>query len=99
MRRVLYMVASAQPGGAERATMLMLKAHDRSRYEPGVLFFDDGPLVEDARALGLRVETLTRRVRLSRPLSVRAAVAASRQLIASAGYDLVHTCMAYAHLI
>ena len=50
--RVLYVMPNAVPGGAERATMLMIASHDRDRYEPGVLFFSQGPLVGDARMPG-----------------------------------------------
>ena len=97
--RVLYVMPNAVPGGAERATMLMLASHDRDRYEPGVLFFSDGPLVGDARSLGLDVHVLPRKVRLSRPWSVRTAIAEGCRIVSDGGFSLVHSCMAYAHLI
>lgn len=99
MRRVLYVSANAVPGGAERATMLMVASHDRRRYEPGVLFFGQGPLVDEARALGARAHVLGSPMRLRNPLSVRAAIAETARLIRTEAYAVVHSCMSYAHLV
>ena len=99
MSRVLYLMPNAVPGGAERATMVMLGAHDRRRYEPGVLFFSDGPLVADASALGLRTHVLSRPMRLRNPLAVGAAVLEVARLVRRHGYALLHSCMSYAHLV
>ena len=93
--RVLYVMPNAVPGGAERATMLMLASHDRDRYEPGVLFFGDGPLVDGARSPGLGVHVLSRKMRLSRPWSVRTAVEEGCRIVSDGGLSLVHSCMAY----
>ena len=98
-QRVLYMMANAVPGGAERATMLMIASHDRTRYEPAALFFSQGPLVDDARRLGVEVHVLNSPMRLRHPLSIARTIAESRRLIASGGFSLIHSCMAYAHLI
>jgi glycosyltransferase involved in cell wall biosynthesis len=92
-------MANAVPGGAERATMLMLASHRRDRYEPGVLFFSDGPLVDRARELGVTVHVLTRPIRLRNPLRVAGAIAETATIIRRHGYDLVHSCMSYPHLI
>ena len=90
---------NAVPGGAERATMLMLGAHDRQRYEPGVLFFSEGPLVDAARRLGVDVRVLDKPLHLRHPWSIQRTVAAAASLVGSGEYHLVHSCMAYAHLI
>jgi glycosyltransferase involved in cell wall biosynthesis len=97
-RRVLYLMPNATPGGAERATMLMLSSHDRARYEPAVLFFTDGPLVDDARRLGIEVHVLRHPVHLRQPASVVRTLAQGRRLVAEGGFALVHSCMAYAQL-
>lgn len=99
MRRVLYVMPNAVPGGAERVTMLMLAHHDLQRYEPGVLFFNDGPLVGEARALRIRTHVLGRPLRLRDPFSVGAAIAESSRLIRDEQYALLHSCMSYGHLI
>ena len=98
-RRVLYVMANAVPGGAERATMLMLASHDRSRYEPSVLFFSQGPLVDDARRLGVDVHVLAKPVRLRDPWSIQRTVRDGGRLVSAGGVSIVHSCMAYAHLI
>jgi glycosyltransferase involved in cell wall biosynthesis len=99
MHRVLYLMANAVPGGAERATMLMLGSHRRERYEPGVLFFSNGPLVEEARQLGIRVHVLQRPMRLRNPLSVAIAISETASIIREHRYSLVHSCMSYPHLV
>ena len=99
MRRVLYLMPNAVPGGAERATMLMLAHHDRARYEPGVLFFSKGPLVDEASCLGVGTHVLSRRMRLRDPISIGAAIAECSRLIRDSEYAIVHSCMSYAHLI
>jgi glycosyltransferase involved in cell wall biosynthesis len=97
--RVLYVLASATPGGAERATMSMIAAHDRVRYLPAVLFFEDGPLVEDVRKLGVDATVLGARVRLRNPRSLLTAVLETRRVIATSCAALVHACMSYSQLI
>jgi glycosyltransferase involved in cell wall biosynthesis len=79
--------------------MLMLAHHDPRRYEPGVLFFSDGPLIEAARSMGARVHVLDRPVRLRNPLSLRAAIAKCAAVVRRDGYSLLHSCMSYPHLV
>lgn len=98
-RKVLYLVANPIPGGAERATMMMLTSHRRDRYAPGVLFFSDGPLVDEARRLGIAVHVLRRPMRLRNPLSVAAAISQTARIIHEHEYVLLHSCMSYAHLV
>ena len=99
MRRVLYLMPNAVAGGAERATLLMLASHDRRRYEPGVVFFTPGPLVEQAAALGVRTHVLGRAMRLRNPLSVAAAIAEIARTTRRDGYAVIHSCMSYAQLV
>ena len=87
-KRVLYVMPNAVAGGAERATMLMLASHDRRRYDPAVLFFADGPLVDDARKLGITVHVLGHAVRLRHPASVARTLSDGRRLVGAHGYSL-----------
>jgi glycosyltransferase involved in cell wall biosynthesis len=98
-RRVLYLMPNAHAGGAERGTMTMVASHDRARYEPSVLFFNDGPLVDEAKGLGVGVHVLPRPFRLRNPASIAATVRTVRTLLADEGFALVHSCMSYAHLV
>lgn len=99
MPKVLYLLPSATPGGAERATMRMVAAHRASRFKAAVLFFADGPLVEEARALDVPVSILASPPRLSRPWSMMSAVSTCARVIRAGEYSIVHSCMSYAHLV
>lgn len=99
MSSVLYLLPSATPGGAERATMRMVSAHRQSRFAAGVLFFSDGPLVAEARALNASVSVLASPPRLSRPWSVASAIRECARLIRAERYDIVHSCMSYCHFV
>ena len=79
--------------------MLMLASHDRSRYEPSVLFFSHGPLVDDARRLGIDVHVLAKPMRLRNPWSLQRTVSEGCRLVTAGAVSIVHSCMAYAHLI
>jgi glycosyltransferase involved in cell wall biosynthesis len=97
--RILYLSANAIPGGAERATIMMARAHDRARFEPSILFFNDGPLVREASAAGIAVRRLATPLRLRSPLAVGRAIREVAHVIRQQGVDIVHSCMSYAHLI
>lgn len=99
MTRILYLLPSAHPGGAERATMRMLAAHRHSRYERGVAFFSDGPLVAEARAMGIDTHLLTKPPRLRHPWSLHGAAAEVADLIRRGSYAIVHSCMSYTHVV
>jgi hypothetical protein len=59
---VLFVHSSSGHYGADRQLHLIAGGLDRSRYVPLVVLPDDGPLVEDLRAVGVEV--------LVRPLAV-----------------------------
>lgn len=98
-RRVLYVMGSGERGGAERVTMLLLGNHDRSRYEPVVFFLNGGSLVDDVRAMGLRVHLLDRPLRLRHPLQILEAARRLRRVLREERIDILHTCMSYTHIV
>ncbi len=98
-RHVLYLMPNAVPGGAERATMMMVASHDRRRYTPSLLFFSDGPLVDEGRQLGVRTDVLHRPMRFRHPDTVVAAVWQTLSAVHRQHVDLIHSCMGYAHLV
>ena len=70
--------------------------HQRSAVEPLALFLRDGPLVEDARALGVDTELML----VPRMLNVLAAERAKRSLaqwLVARGAELVHSMTAWGH--
>lgn len=79
--------------------MRMVKAHRGSRFRPGVLFFANGPLVDEARALDVPVAVLERSPRLSRPWTLVSAARQCAHLIRTEQYSIVHSCMSYAHFV
>lgn len=95
--KVLYLVASGQAGGAERATMMMIKHHHR--YLPELLLFTDGPLRQEAVAAGIPVRVLKHSLRLRRPLALWRAQQEILAHIRASGCRLVHSCMSYPHLV
>ncbi|HKY32199.1 MAG TPA: glycosyltransferase family 4 protein [Candidatus Polarisedimenticolia bacterium] len=96
--RVLYLLANAEPGGAERVTLMMMRHHS-GRYRPQAMFLNDGSLIGEVRRMGLPASILGRRLRLRRPLEVLAAIRECRRRIARDGIDLLHACMPYAHIV
>ncbi|MBI4541922.1 MAG: glycosyltransferase family 1 protein, partial [Gemmatimonadetes bacterium] len=54
--RVAYVSPHAHRGGAERVTKELLAHHDRGLFEPRAIFLRDGPLVAEARELGVAAE-------------------------------------------
>ena len=54
-RRIVFIDHTAALGGGEIALLNLVRHLDRSRHEPLVILFSDGPLVEKLRALGVAV--------------------------------------------
>lgn len=76
--------------------MDLLALHDRGVVEPVAVFLSDGPLVAEARAIGIEVEV----VRAPRMRNVLAAERAKRALavrLAALKADLVHGVTAWGH--
>jgi glycosyltransferase involved in cell wall biosynthesis len=92
-------MGSGERGGAERVTMLLLAHHDRSRYEPVVLFLNGGSLVDDVRAMGLATHVLAGPLHMRHPHQVLAAARAVRRLLRQERIDIFHSCMSYTHII
>jgi glycosyltransferase involved in cell wall biosynthesis len=98
-KRILYVMATADIGGAERATLLFASNHDPGAYKSEILFLNDGPLVREAASLGLFTHHLGRPLRLSRPYLLARAVHDATKTVVGRGIDLVHSCMPYSHLV
>ena len=83
--RVLECIRQGQIGGGETHLLSLVENLDRSRFEPVVLSFTEGPMVERLRAMGVRTHVLY----TERPFDV-AKWRKVKQLIAAEGVDLVH---------
>ena len=60
--RILYLIPSLQVGGTEKSLLTLLNQIDRTRVEPELCCTQrDGPLLDDARALGIPLHCLQSR--------------------------------------
>jgi len=57
-RRVLYMDHTAEMGGGEIALLNLARHLDRTRYEPIVILFSDGPVLKQLRDAGIETHLL-----------------------------------------
>ena len=83
--RVLECIRQGQIGGGETHLLSLVENLDRSRFEPVVLSFTEGPMVERLRAMGVRTHVLY----TERPFDV-SKWRRVKQLMVSEGVDLVH---------
>ena len=83
--RVLECIRQGQIGGGETHLLSLVENLDRSRFEPVVLSFTEGPMVERLRAMGVRTHVLY----TERPFDVTK-WRKVKQLMAAEGVDLVH---------
>jgi glycosyltransferase involved in cell wall biosynthesis len=83
--RVLECIRQGQIGGGETHLLSLVENLDRDRFEPVVLSFTEGPMVERLRALGVRTHVL----HTERPFDVTK-WRKVKQLMAAEGVDLVH---------
>lgn len=96
--KVVYVSPHATRGGAERVTMDLLALHRSGggAVEPVVVFLRDGPLVDEARRLGVQAEVVgvPRMRRLFRSGRAKRALAAR---LAALKPDLVHGVLGWGH--
>lgn len=97
-QKVLYVLANADLGGAEKATLMMMRHHHKEKYKPMALFFGDGPIVEICRQSQIDVQILGQKPRLRSIPSVFRAVKEIADIIKKQKISLVHSCMGYAHI-
>lgn len=85
MVRVLQSIRQGKIGGGERHVLDLVRGLDRQQFEPVVLSFSDGPMVEELRSQGVPTFVIPTRFPFN-PLVVRRV----RQLIEREGIQLVH---------
>jgi glycosyltransferase involved in cell wall biosynthesis len=95
--RVLHLIETLGPGGAERLLHTNLKHLDPARFESRVVTVFEGPdhWVEPIRRLGVEVESL----RCARLGDIRAGVARLRRLLRARPCDVIHTHLWAANVI
>lgn len=99
-RRILYISPNAFRGGAEKFVLDNLLLHKKSGlFEAEVLFFSDGPVLQELKSEGIRVHLLPFKLKMSRPWTVVRAMLYLFLLLKSEKISIVHSTMAYAHII
>ncbi|HEV3326014.1 MAG TPA: glycosyltransferase, partial [Puia sp.] len=83
--RVLECIRQGQIGGGESHLLSLVENLDRSHFEPVVLSFTEGPMVDRLRGMGVRTHVLY----TEKPFDVMK-WAKVKELIRSEGVDLVH---------
>ena len=73
-KRILHLLWSFQIGGAEKFVLNMTRRTDRTRYEPAICAFGDGPLRAEAESLGIPVYLVQRGSALRTLLRLRRVV-------------------------
>jgi glycosyltransferase involved in cell wall biosynthesis len=94
--RVVYVSPHATRGGAEQITMDLIALHRRGTIEPVALFLREGPLVEEARALGVDTEVMVA-PRMRRVLAAERAKRTLAQRLVALQAELVHGVTAWGH--
>jgi glycosyltransferase involved in cell wall biosynthesis len=96
-KQLLILSPVAERGGAERVMVDILHYLDRHRYEPHVVFFEEGSLVRQLSDQGYHTDVI-RASRLRNPLSYLKVVSYLRRLIRDEKIDAVVSWMPKAHL-
>ena len=97
--RVAYVLPHGDLGGAELATIRMMEAHDRSRYEPVCLLFGPGPATTRLEQAGVEYVVAPQRPRLRRRRERTSARAWLGQQLAARQCGLQHSLMAWTHVL
>jgi glycosyltransferase involved in cell wall biosynthesis len=97
-KRVLYVVASGEFGGAEIVACNLARNHDRQRFDPIVLFLSDGPQRTRMERLGISCHVLRAGRLRHLPSSARLILDIAR-LIRFQRVDLVHSALANVHVL
>lgn len=98
-KRVAYILPHAQLGGAEIATLRMMEAHDRSRYVPVGLLFEDGPAAHHLDHVGIEHAVAPLRPRFAKSRERRTARNWLEQQLSRLGIDLQHAVMAWTQVL
>jgi glycosyltransferase involved in cell wall biosynthesis len=91
-QRIAHVITESGPfGGAQRNTLLTLKGLVQDGYEAELICGSGGPLIEEAKALGISVRVIPDLVRQVNPLKDCRAFIALTRLFRSRRHKIVHT--------
>jgi len=87
MANIMYIIDSLRIGGAEELLLTVAKKTDRQKYNISVVcLFDEGPLANEIRTTGVKVEFLRMRSRYDLPTFIKLV-----RLIRNEDIKIVHT--------
>jgi hypothetical protein len=97
---VLYLCPNAFLGGAERITLKLCQLHQQNEiFKVILLFLNNGPLVDHARKLGIKVYVLNFSFRLRHVWSLLKTISYVRKTVKREKIQIIHNVMPYAHII
>jgi len=98
--RIVYLCPNGFLGGAEKFVIDTCLGHLKyGKLKPVILFFSDGPAVEQARKLGIICIVLKKSFRLSRPWKLLKAIREIRALFKRFNWNIYHATMAYSQIV
>lgn len=89
--KVLHVITSSNPGGAQNHLFLLANDLSRLNYDITVVCGDGGPLIDKLRSIGIKVIPHFTIVREIRPLSDLKAIFWLSKLIMKHKFDIVHS--------
>lgn len=95
--RILYICRVGERGGGEVLLRNLLRAHDRRRFDPVVVFLENGPFVEEMKAAGFDLH-LVEAGRFRDVAKTARVIAALVRIIREERIDVVASHLALAHL-
>lgn len=99
MRKILYVSANGFIGGAESFLLNLAKMHADNKDSVFFLLFKGGILESELKKLNMPVIVLQNKFKLTSPLLLYKAVKEIRQIIKTYDLHIVHSTMAYSHLV
>ena len=89
--KICHVITMLELGGAQQNTLYTLQHLDRSRFEPILITGAEGPLVEEARSIGVRSHFLRNLVRPVAPSKDARAFIDLARILRDERPDVVHT--------
>jgi glycosyltransferase involved in cell wall biosynthesis len=99
MKAVLYVSANGFIGGAEKVVLILAQMHASKKENAYFLLFNDGPLKDEIAKLGFHPYVLKNKFKLRSFYSLFKAIQEIRELIKDWDYSIIHSTMAYSHLV
>ena len=99
MKKVLYVSANGYIGGAEKFLVNIASIHAETSDNVHFLLFENGPLEDELRRIGVPVTVLTQRFRVRNILELSRAILEIRTFLRKYNFHIIHSTMAYSQFV